>query len=256
MKSKKCFMAGCSLSSYSPQNVGKIVKYLKTIYPDISIIQKCCGKPTKAIGQDKLFHDRFDDIEKDILDCDVDEIIVACQSCANIMKMSNKLKTTSLWALFPHIGLPKEHIGKAKKSDVVFSVHDSCSVRDRSDIHDGIRWILSELGYDYVEPLHTRENTLCCGFGGMIVPVNPSLALRVMKKRANEMPTNSVVTYCAACRQSMLKAGIKAWHILDLVFGDVITSLSIPPKDVLSSPINSWFNRYKSKKIILKSMKS
>ena len=59
-----------------------------------------------------------------------------------------------------------------------------------------------------------------------------------------------IVVYCAACRQYMMKAGGNAWHILDLVWGDVVTSGAKCPEDVLSSPLSAWKNRYKSKKKI------
>ena len=144
--SRKAFMPGCSLASYNPYNVEHTVKYLKSKFPDLSVIQKCCGKPTKAIGQAEMFNERFASLVEDIVFCEADEGIVACQSCMKTLAENDAYTTVSLWELFPKIGLPEELIGKAKDSDVVFSVHDSCSVRDCTGIHDGVRWILTELG--------------------------------------------------------------------------------------------------------------
>ncbi len=246
---RKAFIAGCALSSYNPELVEKTAHHLQSVYPDISFIQKCCGKPTKALGQEDAFHQRFDGLLADLKDCEVDEVIVGCQSCYKVLELA-ELKVTSLWALFPEIGLPKESIGKGKNSSVVFSMHDSCSIRPYSQIHEGIRWIVNELGYKSVEPERTGANTRCCGFGGMIVPANPELAMRVMQRRVNDFPTKEVVTYCAACRQSMLMGGAKAWHILDLIFGNVVQKGDTPPEDTLSKPLKAWANRYKSKKRI------
>ncbi len=244
---RKAFMGGCALSSYNPQLVLNTLKHLKTVYPDLSAVQKCCGKPTKAIGQDDKFHERFDGLTKDFEDCNVDEVIVACQSCYKTLSLNPNIKVTSLWALLPEIGLPKEVVGKAKGSNVVFSVHDSCSVRPYPEIHDGIRWILTELGYNFVEPEKTRETTRCCGFGGMVVPANPEIAKKVMERRVGDFPTSEVVTYCAACRQSMLMGGAPAWHILDLVYGDVVHKGDTPPVDTLSQTVTAWTNRFKTK---------
>ncbi len=252
---RKGFMPGCSLPSYAPEAVGKTVEHLKNVYPNLSVIQKCCGKPTAAIGQSEKFGERFGSLSADIKECEIEEMIVACQSCMKTLKGSKEFKTLSLWELLPQIGLPEEVKGKAKDSDVVFSVHDSCSVRDYDGIHDGIRWILTELGYKISEPDKTRENTRCCGFGGMIVPVNPDLAKKVMERRVGDFKTDKVVTYCAACRQSMILGGADAWHILDLIWGPVVYNDSKPPADVLSSPVKSWTNRYKSKQIIKKAVK-
>jgi len=253
--SRKAFLPGCALPSYSPENVSNATKYLISKYPDLSVVQKCCGKPTSAVGQAALFNERFAGLVEDIKYCEADEIIVACQSCMKVLKGCHDYKTTSLWEIFPEIGLPPEVIGKAKDSDAVFSVQDSCSVRDYTGIHDGIRWILTELGYKYIEPERTRATTRCCGFGGMVGPANPDVALRVMKRRVEDFKTPYIVTYCAACRQSMLKAGGKAWHILDLIWGPVVTSATEPPEDVLSNPIKAWKNRYKSKGLLKKAYK-
>ncbi len=251
---RKAFIGGCALSSYNPDLVLKTIEHLKTVYPDLSVIQKCCGKPTKAVGQEEKFHERFDGLTRDLEECGVDEVIVACQSCYKTMGLNPNIKVTSLWSLFPEIGLPPALVGKAKNSDVVFSMHDSCSIRPYKDIHEGIRWIMTELGYNFVEPEKTKDKTRCCGFGGMVVPANPEVAKRVMERRVGDFPTEEVVTYCAACRQSMLLGGAKAWHILDLVYGDVVKKGDAPPVDTLSQTMTAWGNRFKTKQGIKKIM--
>ncbi|MCL2205125.1 MAG: (Fe-S)-binding protein [Treponema sp.] len=249
------YMPGCALPSYSPANVQATVKHLKNVFPDLSVIQKCCGKPTQAIGQADMFNKRLENLLDDIKYCEIDELIVSCQSCMKLLSKVKDFKTTSLWEIFPKIGLPEEIRGKAKNSDAVFSLHDSCSVRDYTGIHDGIRWIMNELGYKTVEPERTRANTRCCGFGGMVVPANPDVAKRVMVRRVGDFPTDKIVVYCAACRSSMLQAGGNAWHILDLIWGDVVYANTSPPANVLANPIKAWGNRYKSKSLIKAAMK-
>lgn len=255
VKTKRVFIPGCSLPSYKPALVEEVLKYLQERLPGTGAILKCCGKPTKALGQEEKFKERYGQLQAEIDRLGAEEIIVACQSCFLTMtEYSPKQKVISLWELLPEIGLPKEAIGKGKDSDIVFAIHDSCPTRNRTTIHDGIRWIMDELGYKYEEPPHTRENTRCCGFGGMVVPANPDLALRVMKKRTGEVKSDYMVAYCAACRESMVKGDKKALHILDLIFDGPWTSKSEFP-EVPGSPVTSWMNRYKSKKAINKVLK-
>jgi len=249
------FMPGCALASYNPENVSKMIKHLKSVYPDLSVIQKCCGKPTQAIGQADLYKERYASLAADIKYVEADVMIVACQSCMNVLGKDETFKTKSLWELLPEIGMPAELVGKAKDSDVVFSVHDSCSVRTKTGIHSGIRWILDQLGYKHVDPEKSHGTTRCCGFGGMIVPVSPDIALKVMERRVGDFTTDKIVTYCAACRQSMLKAKGEAWHIMDLIFGEVVYKNTAYPEDVLASPAKAWRNRGRSKKLIKKTMK-
>lgn len=250
------FMPGCSLSSYSPERVKDVLNYLSQNYTNVSAIQRCCGMPILVIGQRELFNKKYEALRDDINILKVQELVVACQNCFLLLKENSKdVKTTSLWTLIPKLGLPDEFRNKAKDSDLVFSIQDSCPTRNYSDIHDGIRWILRELGYKYVESKNSRENTLCCGQGGMAGAANPELSKRVAARVASEFNTDYIVTYCAACRSSMYKAGREAYHILDLIFGPVVYENTKSPEDVLSNPIKAWANRYNSKKIIEKAIK-
>lgn len=249
------FMPGCSLPSYNPEAVAKTTAYLNSVFPKFSAIQKCCGKPTKAVGQYDLFKERFKGLQDDMDAVGIEEMIVACQSCKLTFNDASPTPTYSLWEMFPIIGLPEELRGKAKDSDMVFTIHDSCSTRHDAALQDGIRWILDELGYKYVESKYSREKTRCCGFGGMVVPANPEVAMKVMKRRVETLEYNNVVVYCAACRSSILKGGANAWHILDLIWGPVVMKDDNSPIDVLASPVKSWVNRYKAKKGIQKAVK-
>ena len=249
---KRVFFPGCSLPSYNPALVEKTLAFLKERLPGTGSILKCCGKPTKALGQMDLFHERYHDVQHEIDRLEAEEIIVACQSCYLTMKAcSPNQKVTSLWTLMPEIGLPDGMAGIGADSDIVFALHDSCPTRDESDIHDGARWIMRELGYEIEELGHSRGLTRCCGFGGMVLPANPELAREIMERRAQEAKSDYMVTYCAACRMSMAIGGKKALHMLDLVFGGPWTSESTYP-DVGANPIHAWGNRYRAKKSIKK----
>ncbi len=249
------FMAGCALSSYSPFLVEETIKHLKNIYPTLSVIQKCCGSPTLSIGEVDKYNTYFSDLTTDIKSCEIDELVVACQNCYKLLKDCKDFKTVSLWEFLAHEGVLKDFENKAINSDIVFTIHDSCSTRDCTEIQNSVRMILTTLGYEFIEPENTREKTRCCGLGGMINPINPELSKRLMTRRVNEFNTNHVVTYCSACRQSMSNGGAKSWHILDLVFGDVVTSDSLPPTDTLNSSSKSWVNRYLTKQKIKKVFK-
>lgn len=249
------FMPGCSLPSYSPEAVIKTTEYLSETFSKFSAVQKCCGKPTKAVGQYDLFKERFKGLQDDMDEVGIEQMIVACQSCKLTFDEASPTPTYSLWEVLPIIGLPEEIRGKAKDSDIVFTIHDSCSTRHLTELHDGIRWILNELGYKVIESKYSREKTRCCGFGGMVVPANPEVAMKVMAKRVETLESENVIVYCAACRSSILKGGANAWHILDLIWGPVVYANDNPPKDVLASPVASWMNRYKSKVGIKKAVK-
>lgn len=248
----RVFIPGCSLPSYNPELVGKTLAHLQERLPGTGAILKCCGKPTKALGQEQAFEDRYAQLQDEIDRLGAEEVIVACQSCYVTLKAySPDQRVRSLWEVLPEIGLPDGAAGSGRDSDLTIAVHDSCSTRHVAAIHDGVRWIMREMGYAVEEPPHTRSLTRCCGFGGMVVPANPELARRVMKRRTREVESDVMVAYCAACRESMVYGGKKAVHILDLIFGGPWTSGSSFPGPP-SGPIKGWMNRHKSKRLIRK----
>lgn len=239
------FLPGCSLSSYNPESVRKTIEYLNKKLLNFAAILKCCGKPTRDLGQYGLFSERFSSLEKDIKDIGVNNVILACPNCMKTFQKESKIPIISLWEILPQIGLPEEVKGKGKTSNVVFTIHDSCAVRYEKKVQEGIRWILDELGYSYVESKYSGENTKCCGFGGMVNTANPDLAAEVLRRRIKTLGNYPVVCYCASCRSALMQGGVQAWHILDLIWGPIVTKESKAPEDILENTKNVWNNRAK-----------
>ena len=244
------FLPGCSLSSYNPEAVNEMIDYLNEALPNFSTILKCCGKPTRDLGQIRLFEKRFEGMKSDMADVSVEKMILACPNCKKVFDEELKENNLSLWEVLSEIGLPDNLKGKGKDSDIVFTIHDPCSARYDKKMQDGVRYILDELGYKYQEAEYSREHTRCCGFGGQVETVAPHLADKVMDRRLETLPDLPVVTYCASCRSAFMQGGRAAWHIIDLIFGSVVTKESVPPEDVLSVPEEVWHNRYKVRKKI------
>ncbi|AKN30898.1 hypothetical protein Ccar_08610 [Clostridium carboxidivorans P7] len=246
---KRVFIPGCSLSSYRPELVGKTLEYLQEKLPGTGAILKCCGKPTLSLGEEEKFHQRYSELQKEIDKLGAEEVITACENCYITMsKFSPKQKVRSLWTVIPELGLYDEMKGKGKNSNITFSVHDACPTRNNSDIHEGVRWIINELGYKFKETEYSRENTKCCGFGGMVVPANPKLSQEVIKKSAENFG-DYVITYCASCREAMSIGGKRSFHILDLMFDDSYTTNSNIPI-LKKSFLQNWTSRYKCKQIL------
>lgn len=250
---KRVFIPGCSLASYNPDLVGKILEFLQEKLPGTGAILKCCGKPTQSLGQEEKFHERYSELQREIDKLGAEEIITACQNCYTTMsEFSPKQKIKSLWTVIPELGLLDEMKDKGKSSDITFGIHDACPTRNNSDIHEGVRWIINKLGYKVKETVYSRENTRCCGFGGMTVPANPKLSQKVIKRSAEKSEEDYIITYCASCREAMTIGGKKSIHILDLMFNNTYNTTSEVP-GLNKSFIQNWTIRYKSKKIIMKS---
>ena len=252
-KPKYVFVPGCTIPAYKPELVEKVYAHLKKVLSDdVTAMLRCCGKVTKMIGQsdDFILRNRIalDEIEK----TGADTIITICPSCfVTFEQTATDKKVISYWDLMREkIGFPEELIGKGKDSDVVFNIHDSCVTRNVSSHHENVRWILDKLGYKYEEMNNVKENTRCCGVGGMVCNSNPELYKEIYTRRANDCTQDSVISYCGSCRGTLEAAGKDSLHILDLMFGDTYTESTFEKRSY-SSEEDMWKNRLKTKEMFL-----
>ncbi len=248
----KVFIPGCSLASYSPDIVMKIYEYLKENIKDLGILLRCCAAPSKIIKDEVNFEKYYATLEEELKVHNIKEVITACQSCyKTISKESKNRKVTSLWEAIDHIGIPKQMKNKYKELNLTFALHDSCPTRKEEKIQSAIRNITKELGLKIEEFRNCKENTSCCGAGGMLLLTNRKRALKLMRKRAYEAGSSYILTYCQSCSESMKLGEKHSVHILDLLFNEEeIQTLKFNQNN--TSTMKKWIHRYQCKKRIEK----
>jgi Fe-S oxidoreductase len=96
------------------------------------------------------------------------------------------------------------------------SIHDSCKARHEPGLHDAVRQLVTSAGAAVEDVEYDREKARCCGFGGMIYPVDAELSQRISRRRADESP-HPMITYCAGCRMALAGCGKEAIHLLDFL---------------------------------------
>ncbi|MFD3157968.1 heterodisulfide reductase-related iron-sulfur binding cluster [Haloimpatiens sp. FM7330] len=250
-KTKYVFAPGCTVPAYNPELVEKTLQHLKETLGEenVGAVLQCCGKVTSMIGEDKKFKERNKKIMDIIDEMGAEVIITICPSCYKVFSATAKnQKVIAYWDLMKDkIGIPESSNGIGKNSDVIFNIHDSCVTRDVTSHHESVRWILDELGYKYEEMNNNRENTRCCGVGGMVCSSNPSLYEKIYTRRANDCTQDNVVTYCGSCRATMEAAGKDAIHILDLIFEKTYTKDKAESRGYKSQE-EMWQNRLETKR--------
>lgn len=252
MSGDTIFFPGCALMSYSPQIVQSTYNHLRTRIPGIGIYTKCCGKPTGFMGKSEKFKEYYSILEKEFKDKDVKRIITGCQNCfMTIGQNSKDIEVVSLWETLSTLGIPDDKIGLGKNINHVFTIHDPCPTRAVDIIHDSIRDIVNQIGIHTDEMKFNRGKTLCCGSGGMVPITANDIAKAHMERRANEISTDYIITYCQECVESMRRGGKKSYHILDVLFNEGFQNM----EQKNQSTITKWSNRYKGKKVISKGIK-
>jgi hypothetical protein len=128
-----------------------------------------------------------------------------------------EISVVSLWQVLDEIGgLPAPSTGDTMEP---LAIHDPCTTRSEPGIQSSVRHVLGRLGVSIEELKLGREETECCGFGGLQQNANPELSREVARRRGQRSPRD-YLTYCAMCRDSLASADKRALHLLDLLFPD------------------------------------
>ncbi|MGL5150625.1 MAG: FAD-dependent oxidoreductase [Clostridium sp.] len=222
-QTKYVLIPGCTVPASFPDLVQKTYEHMmETLGEDnVGIILQCCAKPTEIIGETKLFEERYSRVQKEIDEIEADIIVTLCPSCYLTYEKYSGRKVISYWDLMrEEIGLPKDKKNIGIDSDVIFNIHDSCPTRDVTSHHESIRWILSQLGYKVEEMNNIKENTRCCGVGGMLGCINADLYKKIVNRRVSDATQDHIISYCGSCRSSMEIGELDSLHILQLIYGE------------------------------------
>ena len=252
-KTKYVLIPGCSVPVSSPELVEKNLVHLKeALDGEVGAVLQCCGIPTGMIGEEEKFKERFAMVQESIDATGADVIVTLCPSCYLTFEEHATQDVIAYWDLIPKIGLPHGQEGIGKTSDVIFNIHDSCPTRHVSSHHDSVRWIVSALGYELEEMHNIRENTRCCGVGGMIGGVNPALQAKVLARRINDATSDHIISYCGSCTVSMENGGLDSLHLLDLIHGSTYMKKDTRKRNVTGDhalqnrlDTKDRFNKYK-----------
>lgn len=211
-RSKRLFFTGCALPAVSPRNTLAVYDELRRNYPGTGVLMYCCGAPAELIGMEADFARTCQAIQETAERLGAEELIAACPDCAHTLKAGLPgLKVATVWEALAGRWSPP-----ALRAGARVAIHDSCKAHHEPATHDGVRALVAGAGAVVEDVDYAREKARCCGFGGMIYPVDPKLSQRITQRRADESPL-PMVTYCAGCRSALASRGKETIHILDLL---------------------------------------
>ena len=246
VKSRKIFFPGCSPSSHNPELIKRIYNHLNS-HDELDIMLKCCGNPTKSIGNHKQYTLFNDLLGSDFETLGVEEIVVLCMNCYNTLTKSYPhIKVTTIWEELLKYGLPDHNEESYKNIDITFALHDPCPTRHHKITHIAVRQVTEQMELKIDEFKFSKEKTVCCGSGAMLGLVHPTLSKQHKVKRSNQVQNEHILTYCQECVESLKQGDKKTIHLLDLVFpNNDVKQWNQRTKPVLKK----WINRRKMKKI-------
>ncbi|MBU3199257.1 FAD-dependent oxidoreductase [Clostridium estertheticum] len=244
--SKYVFYPGCQLSASYSEYVIKAYNYLmEKLDGGVGLYLGCCGAPAKWAGRQEQYDSSIEKVKSNLEKLGNPIVITACSTCfSNFGESLKNITIKSLWEIFDEKGLP---LGAKSGNGKILAVHDACTTRNENGIQESIRNIAKRLHYEIEEPEFTKENTKCCGYGGLVYYTNKEFSREVTQDRIKDSDKD-FLAYCAMCRDLFVLKGKKTYHILDLIYGsgkEEISDMKVPTLSERRA------NRFKLKKELL-----
>jgi NADPH-dependent glutamate synthase beta subunit-like oxidoreductase len=211
-RSKRLFFTGCALPAVAPKHTLTVYDALRRSYRGTGVLMYCCGAPVDLMGMEREFNAARTEILRRAEQVGAEELIAACPDCTHCLKAAiPELKITTVWERLDGTWQPPR-----LREGAVISIHDSCKARHEPGLQKAVRGLLQSGGGRIEDVEYRGELARCCGFGGMIYPVDSELSQKITRRRGAESP-HPMITYCAGCRMALAGSGKEAIHILDFL---------------------------------------
>ena len=238
-KSHTVFFPGCALAGTRPKQVQLLFKMLGKEIDHLGIVLNCCAKPSHDLGRTGFFNRTFKSQIEQLTEHGITTLITACPSCHQIFsRYAEGIEVKNIYQILAS----RTDVQKIDAGNEM-CIHDPCSTRYDTKVHQGVRSIAENLGIMIGDMKHQRKRTLCCGEGGSACFVAPDITDQWAEHRAEQAAGRPVVTYCAGCVH-FLSGKIRTIHLVDLIL-DAESALAG------EAPVSRWpityFNRLRLK---------
>ncbi|VAW36802.1 hypothetical protein MNBD_DELTA04-362 [hydrothermal vent metagenome] len=230
------FFPGCSLAGTRPRRILQLYEHLKRTIPSLGVVLDCCTKPSHSLGRTRHSAVVFGELVRALQADGVRNVLVACPSCYTMWRdYGGKITVRTLYE-----DLAGRDIGGPARCPATVTVHDPCSVRNETHIHEAVRKLIAARGLQVEEMPHHGATTVCCGEGGAAGCLAPQFADNWGRIRKQEAAGRRIITYCAGCVH-LLGRRTTVSHILDLFFEPALT---LADRVMVARPPLTWLHRF------------
>ncbi|MBN2332594.1 MAG: (Fe-S)-binding protein [Deltaproteobacteria bacterium] len=231
-EARRVIFPGCGAIGKNPATIKKLHAFLEQeLGEPIGIVLDCCLKISHDLGRQHFFNTRFSGKIKKLQDNGVEEVITLCPSCTDVFNAYSPLRTTPVYRYLAAAPSSRKSLPERR-----YAVHDPCVLRYNKQVQEDVRTLIKQGQAEVMSMPHERQNALCCGEGGGVCHVDPSLPAAMKAKRLQETD-QPLVVYCYACRDFLANDRVDVEHILDLLFE---TTMATPAW-------KTWVNRFSLK---------
>lgn len=217
-KSSYVFFPGCQMAASEPGYVEEVYKYLtQKLEGGTGLMFGCCGAPAGWAGRTELFNINLEKMKKELEGMGSPKIITGCSTCYDIFKKNLEgFEVVSVWEVYAQHGLPAGKEGSLSGMRIALS--DACTSRHHGLLQESTRDVLRLLGVEVEELEFSGNRTKCCGYGGLALYSDKSMAKEMIRERISESELD-YAAYCFMCRDLFKTEGKRVFHIFDLMYG-------------------------------------
>lgn len=221
----RLFLPSCHLTSKFPKLTYNTVQYLKDIDLIDGMTEYCCGQPLYAAGLYREFIEYEEKLNQKLIEHQVQTIITPCPNCFYFCQRLQKMgymKNINIQCLSEELVNRGIKIDRQKYPQIqTISIHDSCPDRHHGYFSKSLRDLLND--FQIIELPHNKENTICCGCGGLVLAYKSEFAQAGIDNKVKdymEVKTDAVITTCFNCFDS-LHNHLPIHHYLELLIEEV-----------------------------------
>lgn len=204
---------GCQLPSSLPETTKRTIDFLRNRLENAGLLLSCCGAPADWAGREGEAQSVRDKIVSVWEDMGKPVIVTLCPGCYHVFRTS----LPDLPVMFVSEVLDEE-ISDDIPHAGVYAWHDPCSTRDYPVVQESCRRLAARAGVIIRELPYNRQNTRCCGYGGLQYHTAPELSRRTAQgcTMQSGLP---YLTSCGNCKDFFRHEGKETIHILEVLFG-------------------------------------
>ena len=202
---KYVFFPGCQATAIAPATVrAAYLDLCNRLEGGVALILGCCGAICDWAGRYEMQEATVRFLDEKLAELGNPTVIAGCPTCK---KELSRHQTMGIWEVLEKIGLPE----KAKRMDKPIAVHDACGARGDHATQESIRRIAESLGCAVRDTQYERDQSPCCGYGGLTQYTNREVAKKMTDKclERSDLP---YLSYCMACRDRFAREGRESMH--------------------------------------------
>ncbi|MHA1723121.1 MAG: (Fe-S)-binding protein [Candidatus Baldrarchaeia archaeon] len=245
MQNKIGFFIGCTIAKMARELYEAVIDIFNVLNIKFDVFGEdiCCGMPLILSGYQEKVKSIAKELINNFAEKEVSLIVTSCPACyrifskyyPKILSVNLPLKTLHLTQFIYKI-VKERKISFGRTSPMKVTYHDPCELGRHCQIYDEPRTLLNMIpSINLIELDLNRENSTCCGGGGLLKATFPQVAIEVAKEKIETeilpLKVDAVVTACPACYLIFKDAIREGWMNLKIYSIEQILALAIGGKN-------------------------